>query len=186
MNVLRFERGRTQFEHRRLSRLGSLFVSVCVLSTLLSSVSWAGPCTEVARTYCVAGTSTPLDWHWSIPTPTTPFFKQSTILAATNALLTAGDPASDIVQVFVSDFNANGYASAAVNGANPTCFDINSCDLYIGAVLVPLSPSTLTFNPTITLSSIGAMVPSVSQLGMVAIVGLIGFAAVRAMRVKPV
>jgi hypothetical protein len=49
---------------------------------------------------------------------------------------------------------------------------------------IPLSPATHTFNPTITRTSFGAVVPSVSQLGMVAMVGLIGIAAVRATRTK--
>ena len=81
-------------------------------------------------------------------------------------------------------FNANGYPSAVVNGSDPACFDINACELYIGAVLVPLSPTTHTFNPTITLTSFGAVVPSISHLGMVAMVGLLGIAALRATRSK--
>jgi hypothetical protein len=176
-------------KQRSCHSLGNVSLAVFALSTLLSSVAWAGPCIEVARTYCVAGTSTPLDWDWSIATPAAPFYQQSTVLAATNALLSAGDPATDIVQVFVSDFNANGYPSAVVNGSDPACFDINACELYIASVVlpltvVPLTPATLTFNPTITLASFGAVVPSMTQLGMVAMVGLIGIAAVRATRTK--
>jgi hypothetical protein len=107
---------------------------------LLASVASAGVCEKMDRTYCVAGKSTPADWHWKIDSA------ENTVDAVA-AGLSAGDPPEDIVAAMVADVGANG--ATAVVSSPATCFVVTSCaELEINSVVVP-TVTPISFNPLI-------------------------------------
>lgn len=166
----------------RRARGISLWVLIAVaMSLLTTSVSWAGTCNETFRTYKVTGTATPLDWTWQIGHPlggaNPPTV--STVLALTNNLLNPGDPPRDIIDEFVKDLKAKGFNATRLGNKR---MRVKSCPLIINNQLALMSPSKISFNPEIELESTSTTIPSVSQLGLVSVVALLGSVALYKIR----